>query len=311
MTINNISVFIPRVFSNITEERIIEAFENNRLAKVSNIDFIDKMDHKGNHYYSVYVHFEYWYDNIAAFNFQQKVLDPTVDAKLVYDDPWHWIVLENTSQKRVINGRKVCLNLTDYANTYEHTIEQQWQESKDNWLNSMSPEQLAYQAYLNTVVQYYASCQAAEFHQQQCELALDQYYEILETDEAFEKFAEDEITEDEAAFLEWAKEEISFDLELDQFNQQLEDGIQYAKEQAALDVDEQYISEYTQNGISVSANLLTREEAQLKLIYFKKLADYYKRAYIQTRELQHLTTVSIAEENVNRLQTEINSFVPV
>ena len=48
-------------------------------------------------YNAIYIHFHRWYDNDIAINFQKKILGPNKQAKLVYDDPWYWIVFENTA----------------------------------------------------------------------------------------------------------------------------------------------------------------------------------------------------------------------
>lgn len=95
----NISLYIPHVFKNITSDRIVQIFESLRIGKVNYIDLVSKVGKNG-YYYSVYVHFDYWYDNVAARNFQKRVLDPKKEARLVYDDPWYWIVLENTDTQR-------------------------------------------------------------------------------------------------------------------------------------------------------------------------------------------------------------------
>jgi hypothetical protein len=97
----NISLFIPRVFINITWQEIVQVFNQLRIGKVSRVDFQKKRGRDGRAYHSVFVHFEYWYDNVAARNFQARVLDPLQEARLVYDDPWHWIVLENNWQKNI------------------------------------------------------------------------------------------------------------------------------------------------------------------------------------------------------------------
>ena len=99
----NISLFIPRVFINITWQEIVSIFNKLRIGKVSHVDFQEKRGRDGIAYHSVFVHFEYWYDNVAARNFQARVLDPLQEARLVYDDPWHWIVLENKRQNTVSN----------------------------------------------------------------------------------------------------------------------------------------------------------------------------------------------------------------
>jgi len=44
--------------------------------------------------------------------FQAKVTDPNKQARVMYDDPWYWLVLENNAKKR--NGsRKEILNLDE------------------------------------------------------------------------------------------------------------------------------------------------------------------------------------------------------
>ena len=55
----NMSLYIPRVFSNISKERIADVFECLRLGKVNRIDFVAKMDRNNDLYNAVYVHFEY------------------------------------------------------------------------------------------------------------------------------------------------------------------------------------------------------------------------------------------------------------
>jgi len=96
----NISLFIPRVFVNISSKRIVQIFHILRIGKVSKIDFVRKRGRNGKPFNSVFVHFEHWYDNTAARNFQARVRDPAQDALLVYDDPWYWVVLENTSSDK-------------------------------------------------------------------------------------------------------------------------------------------------------------------------------------------------------------------
>jgi hypothetical protein len=116
MSIINISLYIPRVFANISKERVRIVFEELTIGKVSNIDFVSKMcDQTHTQYNGVYVHFEYWYDNTVSRNFQERVLDPNREARIVYDDPWFWIVLENKAKKYVSADRKprIVLNVQE------------------------------------------------------------------------------------------------------------------------------------------------------------------------------------------------------
>jgi hypothetical protein len=102
----NISLYIPRVFLNITQEKIKAAFEKNGIGKVKRVDLISKVPE----YNIAYIHFEYWNDTITARNFQSYSREPK-GAKLVYSDPWHWIVLENKATRYEPGARKVRINL--------------------------------------------------------------------------------------------------------------------------------------------------------------------------------------------------------
>jgi hypothetical protein len=107
------SIYIPHVFSNITEDRITRVFDSLSLGKVKNIDFVEKMSKYGTVYNAAYIHFEYWYDTVTSQSFQERVRNPDKEARLVYDEPWYWIVLENHGAKSVPGTRKLRVNLTD------------------------------------------------------------------------------------------------------------------------------------------------------------------------------------------------------
>lgn len=107
----NISLFIPRVFANITEQRIVKVFDDNSIGKVSRVDFVSKLDTEYKPYHSVYIHFETWYSNQTALNFYNRVVDPNIQARIVYNDPWYWIVLKNNGKKNELVGKRaVCLD---------------------------------------------------------------------------------------------------------------------------------------------------------------------------------------------------------
>jgi hypothetical protein len=95
-TCNNISLFIAHVFPNYTPADVAAVFERLRIGHVRTVDFVPKRDREGKKYFAAYIHFQRWYDNIAALNFQARVLNPMHEARIVYDDPWHWIVLPYT-----------------------------------------------------------------------------------------------------------------------------------------------------------------------------------------------------------------------
>ena len=99
------SLFIPKVFMNISREQITEVF--NHVGKVDHIDLIPKVDARGLQYNTAYVHFEFWHDTVYANNLHSK-LEEGVSTKVVYDAPWFWLVFKNKSAKKPYE-RKQCV----------------------------------------------------------------------------------------------------------------------------------------------------------------------------------------------------------
>lgn len=111
-TINNISLYIPHVFANYSKEDIARVFEK-YVGSVKNIDLVSKIGKDGKAFNAAYIHFHSWQNDIATRNFQERVLDPNLEARIVYDDPWYWICLENKSRKVDPSQRKPRLDLGD------------------------------------------------------------------------------------------------------------------------------------------------------------------------------------------------------
>ena len=89
----NVSLYIPHVFPNYSAADVAAVFERLRIGKVSQVDMIPKRDNNNNKYFAAYIHFQHWFDNTAARNFQARLMNPAKEARIVYDDPWYWIVL--------------------------------------------------------------------------------------------------------------------------------------------------------------------------------------------------------------------------
>ena len=112
----NMSLFIPRVFSNITKDRILNTMEMNLLGKVKRVDLINKIDNSGKAYNSAYIHFNYWFNSIIVENFQERIRNPEKQARIVYEDPWYWIILENNN---IVNRKK---NNYNKSRTFQNNI---------------------------------------------------------------------------------------------------------------------------------------------------------------------------------------------
>ena len=98
--IQNISLYVPHVFANYSKAAVAKVF-NEYVGQVKEVDFVSKKSHDGRPYNAAYIHFHAWHNNHATVNLQARVLDPAQEARIVYDDPWYWIVLENKGQKSV------------------------------------------------------------------------------------------------------------------------------------------------------------------------------------------------------------------
>ena len=105
----NISLYIPHIFANYGKDKVAKVFEDLQIGKVKHVDFVLKMGKDGKAFNAAYIHFDRWYANSAAINFQERVKDPVKQARLVYDEPWFWIVLENKGQKHDFRAPRIDL----------------------------------------------------------------------------------------------------------------------------------------------------------------------------------------------------------
>ena len=108
------SLYIPHIFANYSKEDVAKVFEDHKIGKVKNIDFISKLGQDGKPFNAAYIHFEHWYNNVAAANFQSRVIDLKKEARIMYEDPWYWIVLENKARKVAPGERKPRIDLGDF-----------------------------------------------------------------------------------------------------------------------------------------------------------------------------------------------------
>jgi hypothetical protein len=113
--IKNISLYIPHIFANYSKDDVAQIFEDQNIGKIKNIDFISKFGQDGKPFSAAYIHFDHWFNNQAAANFQERVLDAEKEARIMYEDPWYWIVLENKARKVVSGDRKPRIDLGNFT----------------------------------------------------------------------------------------------------------------------------------------------------------------------------------------------------
>ena len=79
------SLCIPRVFSNIGEARIRKIFEDICIGRIEEIDII-----KGNKNNRVFIHLTW--NNTPDAQFVRNQVMTGKDVKIIYDEPWFWVV---------------------------------------------------------------------------------------------------------------------------------------------------------------------------------------------------------------------------
>lgn len=113
--IKNISLFIPHVYGNYTSSMVSDVFDDMNIGLVKNVDFVSKMGSDGKPYNAAYIHFYEWHNTVVARNLQERVLNPDKEARVMYDDPWYWIVLENKGKKHMPGDRKPRIDLDAFT----------------------------------------------------------------------------------------------------------------------------------------------------------------------------------------------------
>jgi len=114
--IQNISLFVPHIYSNFTSAKVIEIFNGLHIGEVKSVDLVPKMDSNSKRYNAAYIHFTSWYNTQIAHDFQERLFDPKKEVKVMYDYPWYWIVLENKGKKHLPGDRKPRIDIENKVN---------------------------------------------------------------------------------------------------------------------------------------------------------------------------------------------------
>lgn len=85
------SLCIPRVFPNITWQRVKEVFSELNLGRIERVDMVRKENEKGEKYQRVFIHFKFWDRSSEAQAVREKIMSGDM-IQIVYDDPWFWKV---------------------------------------------------------------------------------------------------------------------------------------------------------------------------------------------------------------------------
>jgi hypothetical protein len=97
---SQLSLYIPRITPDwANEDAIIKKFHDQNIGHVERVDLIYKIAENGKEYFQAFIHFKHWYETSVTYNIQDRINDPERQARLVYDDPWYWMLLRNTKPR--------------------------------------------------------------------------------------------------------------------------------------------------------------------------------------------------------------------
>ena len=103
------SIYIPRIDTVFNAEFIADIFDRNGIAKVSRVyiePYKSLIKNGLNNYNRAYIAIKTCHDTEAAFNFIDRLRNPTREARLVYsDDNWWPVVINNNTTKLASNKR--------------------------------------------------------------------------------------------------------------------------------------------------------------------------------------------------------------
>jgi len=99
------SLCIPRVFQNITKERVAFVFKSLDLGEIDHIDMVPRTSENGDKFQRVFIHFKRWAGSDEAVRARERVLGGK-EIKVIYDDPWFWKISANRSTARVSDSSR-------------------------------------------------------------------------------------------------------------------------------------------------------------------------------------------------------------
>ena len=104
------SIYIPRIENEFNAEFISNVFDRNGIAQVSRVyiePYKSNMKNEVNKYNRAYIAVKSWHDTEAAFNFIERLRDPTREARLVYSDDNWWPVKINNNINKLASSKRV------------------------------------------------------------------------------------------------------------------------------------------------------------------------------------------------------------
>lgn len=103
------SIYIPRIETVFNAEFIADVFDDKGIAKVSKvyIEPYKSIMKNGLNYNRAYIGIKSWHDTEAAFNFIERLRNPSREARIVYSDDNWWPVDINKYPAKLASNKRV------------------------------------------------------------------------------------------------------------------------------------------------------------------------------------------------------------
>lgn len=108
-----LSLIMPCVAPNISAGEIARIFYKLDIATMKAITLLPICDA-----ICAYIEVGYWHETETAYNFIERLRNPNKEARVVYDDPSWWLVMENYDNYRISYDPKYSPNTTNFVHNY-------------------------------------------------------------------------------------------------------------------------------------------------------------------------------------------------
>lgn len=112
-----LSLYIPVIDAETSEQYIIKMFQDHNIGKVMRVDFV-KNTVKNRR--EAFLHFDEWFDNDVSKALREDILDPTTKSRLVYSGSKFWPLLVNkNAHSRVPNPNYEVLKTEEVKSAFK------------------------------------------------------------------------------------------------------------------------------------------------------------------------------------------------
>jgi hypothetical protein len=115
-----LSLYIPIIDAETSEQYIIKMFQDHNIGKVMRVDFV-KNTVKNRR--EAFLHFDEWFDNDVSKALREDILDTSTKSRLVYCGTKFWPLLVNkNAHSRVPNPNYEVLKTEEVKSVYKTQV---------------------------------------------------------------------------------------------------------------------------------------------------------------------------------------------